>query len=64
MKLFLCQMLSDIRKHVVLVEGPQASPVCTSGRRNNGTKMIAGHWCNDSDKGKSTGEKTCPTVTF
>jgi hypothetical protein len=57
-------MLSDIRKHIALFEGPQASPVSTSGRRNIGAKMITEHWCNDTDRRKSAGEKTCPTVTF
>jgi hypothetical protein len=50
-------MLPDIRKNIVLVECPQAWPVCTSGRHNTGAKMITEHWCNDTDRRKSTGEK-------
>ena len=56
-KLFLCQMLSDIRKHFVLVEGPRLSSVYTSGRRNVGTKMITGRCVMILTDGRILGEK-------
>jgi hypothetical protein len=57
-------MLSDTRKRIALFEDPQASSVSNFVRRNIGAKKTTERWCNDIDRGKSTGEKPCHTVTF